>query len=44
MKLVLAVMITRMIVKIFDKNKIKKEVFESKVNAVIKDPAAFNLR
>ncbi len=44
MKLIVAVMITRMIVKIFDKNKTKKEVFDSKPNAVIEDPAAFRLR
>jgi hypothetical protein len=44
MKLVVAVMITRMIIKIFDTNKTKKEVSQTKVNAAIKDPAAFNLR
>ena len=44
MKLVLAVMITRMVIKILDTNKAKREVFQSNANAVIKDPAAFNLR
>ena len=44
MKLVLAVMITRMIVKLFDRNKTKKEIFPTDANAVIKDPAAFRLR
>jgi len=44
MKLVLAVMITRMIAKFFDKNKTKREVLQSNANAVVNDPAAFNLR
>ena len=44
MKLVLAVMITRMIVKIFEKNKAKREVVQSNANTAIEDPAAFNLR
>ena len=43
MKLFVTVMIARLIVKIFDKNKTKKEVFTS-TNAGVKDPAAFNLR
>ena len=44
MKLVLAVVITRMIVKIFEKNKAKREVFQADANALIKDPAAFRVR
>jgi|GEM_PF-6890812 len=44
MKLVLAVVITRMIVKIFDKNKAKREVFQTDATAKIEDPAAFRVR
>ena len=44
MKLVVAGLVTRMIIRIFDKNKTKKEVIETKINAAVKDPAAFNLR
>ncbi len=44
MKLVLAVVITRMIARIFDKNKTKKEVFQTGANVVIEDPAAFRVR